>query len=97
MAQYMVKVYDASFVQDYTEEGCLTFDNRESAIDYAIELTKDFIDNYIDYLEADVFIKTLGCGDYQMVGYVSYAMNTWDCDGYDKIGYDSIEFEECFN
>lgn len=96
MNKYMVKIYDASFVQDYIENSTAFFDDEESAIEYAIDITKEFIDNYIDYLAAEVFVKDLGMDTYQMVGYVSYAMNTWDCDGYDKIGYDSIEYEEVY-
>ena len=97
MSEYMVKVYDMSFVQDYIDESTAFFGDMDSAIDYAVDLTKEFIDNYIDYLEADVFVKDYGMDTYQMIGYVSYAVNTWDCDGWDKIGYDSIEFVGCFN
>lgn len=95
MSQYMVKVYD-SFENNYSELYTSHFDNREDAIEYAIGLTKGFIDAYDDYHEADVFIKDYGMGTYQLIGYVSYAVSSWDCDGYNKIGYNSIEFEECF-
>lgn len=96
MSKYMVKIYDASFVQDYIENSAAFFDDEETAIEYAIDITKEFIDDYIDYLEADVFVKDVGMDTYQMIGYVSYAVNTRDCDGWDKIGYDSIEFEEVY-
>lgn len=87
MAQYMVMVYDA-FSNCYLYGYQLFFDDEDSAIEAAKAVTEGFIEQRIDYLEADVFIHTLGMGDYQMIGYISYDCDPWDIE--------SIEFEECY-
>lgn len=87
MSEYMVRVYDAA-ENNYSELYPNHFDNREDAIEYAIGLTKGFIDAGYDYLEADVFVKTLGLNEYALIGYVSYDCETWDKN--------NIEFVECF-
>ena len=86
--QYMVKVYD-SFENCYLEGFTIFYDSESDAIKASIELTKGFIDQRCDFLEADVFIQCLGRGEYQLIGYVSYDCETWEVD--------SIEFEECFS
>lgn len=92
MSRYMVMVYDCSFVQDYIRDDTPIFDDREEAIEYAINLTNDFIDNGIDYLCADVFIEFgMGTPDWSMIGEVTYTLE-WDGNP-----YDSVEFEECFS
>lgn len=91
MSRYMVMVYDCSFVQDYIRDDATFFDDREDAIEYAINLTNDFIDEGIDYLMVDIF-RAFGMGtdQWSIIGEVTY---TLDCDE----PYESIEFEECFS
>lgn len=85
--QYMVKVYD-SFENCYLEGYTIFYDSVNDAMQAAIEYTKKFVKYHCDFLEADVFIKGLGRGEYQLIGYVSYDCETWD----DEL----IEFEQCF-
>ncbi len=90
-ADYMVMLYDVSFVQDYVRDSAAYFDSEEEARDYAIGLTSDLIDNGIDYLCADVF-RAFGMGTDQwcLIGEVSYTLE-WDGP------YESIEYEEVFS
>lgn len=88
MSQYMVKVYD-SFENCYLEGFTIFYDSVNDAMQAAIELTKGFVEQRCDFLEADVFNHCLGRGEYQLIGYVSYDCETWDVE--------SIEFEECFS
>ena len=87
MATYMVKVFD-SFENCYLSRYIAFYYSEDDAINAAIELTKKFVKYHCDFLEADVFIKGLGRGEYQLIGYVSYDCETWD----DEL----IEFEQCF-
>lgn len=88
--QYMAMVYDDSFVQDYVRNSAEYFDTLDEAKECAINATKEFIDDGIDYLMVDIF-RAFGIGTDQwcIIGEVTY---TLDCDE----PYKSIEFEECF-
>ena len=86
--QYMVKVYDSA--ENCYLGGFIIFhDSLNDAMQAAIELTKVFVEQHIDYLEADLFMYCRGRVEYQLIGYVSYDCETWDID--------TIEFEECFS
>ena len=94
MSEYIVRVYD-TVENNYSDLYPNHFDNRADAIEYAIDLTKGFIDAEHDYLECDVFVKDLGMDTYQMIGYVNYSCDDWDYDN--LFPKPTLEFVECFN
>lgn len=84
MDNYMVKVYDMSFVQDYVESYTKFFDTERKAFDYAEYIMQDFGIAKEYNLSAEVYIKTETKGAYQIFGLYEFDMieNFWAEDGF---------------